>query len=235
MLDVGKHKVVLLNVLRELMNDNDLSGKLVFKGGTCLMLFYGLDRFSTDLDFDLRDGVEEIDRERITRIVNKYLTIDMDYNKRFTYYWSGSYEGGLQRIKVEINKRPWPQEIRNKDFYGLTVPTLAPDKMFAHKLVAITDRKVLQNRDLYDAHFMFSRGFGIDEEIVRLRTGLSAREYLERLRDFVADEGVGRNILDGLGEVLDGERKEWVRTRLVGELLGQIGMGVEGSTVYGVD
>ena len=42
--------------------------------------------------------------------------------------------------------------------------------MFAHKLCAITDRQKLQNRDLYDAHFMFSQNFEINEEIIKLRT-----------------------------------------------------------------
>jgi hypothetical protein len=224
MLNITKHKVVLLNILREIFTDDELSGQIVFKGGTCLMLFYGLDRFSTDLDFDLREGVTEIVRERMTKIAAKYLTIDMAYNKHFTYYWSGSYESGLQRIKIEINKRPWPQDIENKDFYGLTIPTLAPDKMFAHKLVAITDRKVLQNRDLYDAHFMFSRGFGIDESIIRLRTGLTTVEYLQKLLDLLSEGKTKEDILFGLGEVLDDERKSWVKNNLVRELTAQVKM-----------
>jgi hypothetical protein len=222
MLNVDKHKVVLLQILREIYSDNELAAQVVFKGGTCLMLFYGLDRFSTDLDFDLRDGVTTIDRERITEIANKYLTIDMDYDKHFTYYWSGSYESGLQRVKIEINKRPWPQTTQNQDFYGLTISTLAPDKMFAHKLCAILDCKILQNRDLYDAHFMFTKGFAIDDQIIRLRTGLSIEEYLEKLAGFLANPHITKNILHGLGDVLSMERKDWVRHHLVQELLAQI-------------
>ena len=47
------------------------SNKLVFKGGTCLMLAYNLDRFSTDLDFDLLDDSKHIDEE-LEKIVQKY-------------------------------------------------------------------------------------------------------------------------------------------------------------------
>jgi predicted nucleotidyltransferase component of viral defense system len=222
MLETSKHKVVLLNILREIFNDNQLSGQVVFKGGTCLMLFYGLDRFSTDLDFDLRDKVSDINRQQITKIVAKHLTIDMDYDKHFTYYWSGSYQSGLQRIKLEVNKRPWPQAVEYQDFYGLTIPTLAPDKMFAHKLVAITDRRILQNRDLYDAYFMFNHGFEIDQSIVKLRTGLTLVEYLEKLLDFLDNPEIAKNVLFGLGEVLDNERKTWVKNNLMRELIAQI-------------
>jgi predicted nucleotidyltransferase component of viral defense system len=181
MLNIDKHKVVLLQILREIYSDEELLAKVVFKGGTCLMLFYDLDRFSTDLDFDFRDGVRELESGRITRILKKYLAVDDYYEKHFTYFWLGSYESGLQHVKIEINKRLWPQTIDNKDFYGLTIPTLAPDKMLAHKLCAITDRKTLQNRDLYDAHFMLTKGFSIDDEIIFLRTGQTTKEYLEKL------------------------------------------------------
>ena len=222
MLEINKHKVVLLQILREIFGDADLAGKLVFKGGTCLLLFHGLDRFSTDLDFDLRDCVTEIDRVRITKILGKYLKLEQDYEKHFTYYWTGSYKSGYQHVKVEINKRRWPQAIENKDFYGMTIPTLASEKMFAHKLCAIMDRKTLQNRDLYDAYFMFSKGFSIDDEIIRLRTGLSTREYLERLAESLSAPQIGKNILHGLGEVLSEKRKNWVKDNLVRELVAQI-------------
>ncbi|MBI2600333.1 nucleotidyl transferase AbiEii/AbiGii toxin family protein [Candidatus Daviesbacteria bacterium] len=45
-------------------------------------------------------------------------------------------------------KDAYPNTYINKDFYGITIPTLSPECMFAHKLCAITDRKKLQNRDL---------------------------------------------------------------------------------------
>ena len=222
MLNIERHKVILQQILREIYTDEELLAKVVFKGGTCLMLFYGLDRFSTDLDFDLRIGSSEIDRERITSIAKKYLTVDDEYDKHFTYFWSGSFESGLQRVKIEINKRPWPQTIENKDYYGLTIPTLASDKMLAHKLCAVTERKTLLNRDLYDTYFMLTKGFSIDEEIIKLRTGLSAKDYLEKLTKLLDTPKIEKNILHGLGEVLSDERKKWVKNYLLRELVAQI-------------
>jgi predicted nucleotidyltransferase component of viral defense system len=222
MLDVNRHKTVLLQILREIYSDEELLAKVIFKGGTCLMLFYGLDRFSTDLDFDLRDGVIELDNERITKIIGKYLVANESHEKHFTYFWSGSYESGTQHVKIEINKRPWPQAIENKDFYGLTIPTLSSDKMLAHKLCAILDRKTIQNRDLYDAYFMFTKGISIDEEIILLRTGLSVKEYTENLENILSSPKINKNILHGLGEVLGPERKNWVKNNLVRELIAQL-------------
>jgi hypothetical protein len=105
------------------------------------------------------------------------------------------------------------------DFYGLSIKTMAPECMFAHKLCAITDRRVLQNRDLFDAHFMFKRGFDIDEEIIKLRTGKSVNEYIAQLIDYIIDQVKDTHILQGLGELLDEKQKSWVKNHLVEDLL----------------
>ena len=67
MLNTKKHIIVLNKIFQDIYADNDLVSQLVFKGGTCLMFFYGLDRFSTDLDFNLRGEVLNI--ESITNIL----------------------------------------------------------------------------------------------------------------------------------------------------------------------
>ncbi len=50
MLDKSKHGQILKNILRDIYTTTDLEARLIFKGGTCLYLFYGLDRFSVDLE-----------------------------------------------------------------------------------------------------------------------------------------------------------------------------------------
>ncbi len=52
-LDEQKHKRILLKILLDFSRDPILSRNLVFKWWTALLIFYWLDRFSTDLDFDL--------------------------------------------------------------------------------------------------------------------------------------------------------------------------------------
>lgn len=53
MFDINRHKFFMVQLLKEIYSDPELATCLGFKGGTALMLFYDLPRFSTDLDFDL--------------------------------------------------------------------------------------------------------------------------------------------------------------------------------------
>lgn len=212
MLHVSKHEQVLKNILRDIYTNSNLQASLSFKGGTCLYMFYGLDRFSIDLDFNLR--AETFDDEALNIIVEKHLRVIDREDKRNTWFWLGSYEKAFQKVKVEVSKRDYPDEYVNQDFYGLTISTMAPSYMFAHKLCAITDRKKLQNRDIYDAHFMFSKNFEIADEIIKLRTGKATKEYLADLIPFIEKRVTANNVLNGLGELLADTQKDSVRATL---------------------
>lgn len=217
MLDKKKHEQILKNILRDIYTTTYLEDKLAFKGGTCLYLFYGLDRFSVDLDFNVL--TEAFNDQLVTHILSQYLRIDDKFNKYFTWFWLASYEKGTPKIKVEISKRKYPDKYINKDFYGLTIPTLAPDSMFAHKLCAISDREKLQNRDLFDAHFMFTKGFGINEEIIKIRTNKTLKEYFVYLTYFIEKKVNPNTILDGLGELISDQQKDKVKATLIRDLL----------------
>ncbi len=217
MLDLKKHEQILKNILRDIYTNQYLQAALAFKGGSCLYMFYGLDRFSVDLDFNLR--TENFNPDNVTKILKDYIRIDDQENERFTWFWLGSYEAGKQRIKLEISKRDYPDKYINKDFYGITIPIMEPSCMFAHKLCAITDRKVLKNRDIYDAHFMFKKGFDINEEIIMLRTGKTQKEYFTYLIKYISDNVNSNNIIEGLGELLNNNQKDKVRATLLKDIL----------------
>ncbi len=217
MLDRTKHEIILKKILADIYQDKNLQVSLAFKGGTCLYFFYDLDRFSTDLDFNLLSG--QFDSERMTEILSKYLILEENISKRNTWLWVGSFEKGKQKIKIEISKRNFGDIYENKDFYGFTVPAMSKDCMFAHKLCAITDRKKLQNRDIYDALFMFEKGFEINEEIIKKRTGKNIKNYFQELIIFLKKNVKPNLILDGLGEVLDERQKIFVKENLLKKLL----------------
>jgi hypothetical protein len=90
--------------------------------------------------------------------------------------------------------------------------------MFAHKLCAITERKVLQNRDLYDSWFMFSNDFPINEKIIEERLDKSVSEYCEDIIELIDTLPDRYNILNGLGSVLSKSKREWVKRDLLKEL-----------------
>lgn len=217
MLDRVKHEIILKKILIDIYNNKLFQNKLVFKGGTCLYFFHGLNRFSTDLDFNIL--TEEFDEQSFTELIANYISIDEGLKKHYTYFWIGSYETGKQKIKIEINNRKWPDSYQNQNLYGLSVPCLDTGSMFAHKLCAILDRKRLQNRDLYDSWFMFNNNFPLKEEIITLRTGKSVKDYFKELISFLENNRIKTSVLDGLGEVLDEKHKVWVKHNLYDKLL----------------
>jgi predicted nucleotidyltransferase component of viral defense system len=217
MLDRLKHEIVMKKLLVNLVRDPILASSLVFKGGTCLYLFHGLDRFSVDLDFNSLK--KDLAQENITSVITRYLNIELSINKKYTYLWVGSYEKSQQKIKIEINKRSYPNTYETHDFYGYMIRTLSRESMFAHKLCAITDRKSVQNRDIYDSWYMFKHDFRIQEEIIKLRTGMDTQNYLSFLIKYIEKEVKRDTILQGLGELLDNKRKDWVKRHLLDELI----------------
>jgi predicted nucleotidyltransferase component of viral defense system len=108
MLDRSKHEIVLKRILADICQNKNLSASLGFKGGTCLYFFYDLDRFSTDLDFNLIGA--EFNKNAITEILSRYLEIDQAVSKKNTLFWMGSFKKGSQKIKLEISKRFFPPD-----------------------------------------------------------------------------------------------------------------------------
>lgn len=223
MLNRQKHELVMKQILAEIYQDSVLAPSLAFKGGTYLYLFHNLNRFSTDLDFNLVK--QDLDHQRLNQLLLKYLKIDEFHSKYYTWFWSGRYEKNNPKIKVEISKRDYPDKYETVDFYGLKVKAMAKDCVFAHKLCAISDRKELQNRDLFDAYFMFKQNFEINKEIIQIRTGKTLQEYFKFLIEYITQNIDSKNsILEGLGEVLDSKQKNWVKENLLNSLLFELRM-----------
>ncbi|MBD3300527.1 MAG: hypothetical protein GF347_04195 [Candidatus Moranbacteria bacterium] len=217
MLDRTRHEIILKKILADIYSNKRLQNKLAFKDGTCLYLFHKLNRFSTDLDFNLLNN--ELKSYELTKILKQYLILEENISKRNTWFWLGSFEKGRQKVKVEVSKRRYLDKYETKNFYGFTVKTMTKDCMFAHKLCAITDRRKPQNRDLFDALFMFEQGFNISEEIIKQRTGKNLKEYFKELIDFIEKKINPALILDGLGEVLDEKQKVDTKKNLINKLL----------------
>lgn len=88
MLNIAVHKDILLRILRDIYSDESMGPILGFKGGTAAYLFYGLDRFSVDLDFDLLDAdKEEYIFNQIKEIIREYGTIKDARAKRFNLFF----------------------------------------------------------------------------------------------------------------------------------------------------
>ena len=83
-MDKQKHKLYMAQILTTIYKDKSLCNLLGFKGGTAMMFFHGLPRFSTDLDFNLLDASKsDYVYEKVRAILTKFGTIDDEAKKFF--------------------------------------------------------------------------------------------------------------------------------------------------------
>ena len=59
-LDITIHKNILTTILKDIFTNQSIAPYLGFKGGTAVLFFYNLNRFSVDLDFDLLDEKKKL-------------------------------------------------------------------------------------------------------------------------------------------------------------------------------
>ena len=223
MLDIKKHRTILFNLITEIYR-SEAGNYLGFKGGTMAHFFYGLDRFSVDLDFDLLD-VKKIDRvsEILPKILLKFGSMKEQTIKRFTLFYLLSYEKGQRNIKIEISKRGSAgsrYEISN--FYGTDVKRLVIEDAFSTKLLACTTRSKIAFRDFYDVYFYLKKGIVPNEKIILDTTKKNLTIYLNYLMRFIKKNVTNRNILQGVGELVDEKQKTWIRNNLKKELVNRL-------------
>ena len=153
-LDIATHKTILFQILKDIYADSSISPYLGFRGGTAALMFYGLDRFSVDLDFDLLDESQEDNVfDRVIDILQKYGTIKETHKKRFSLFIRLSYEDKARSIKVEINRRQYGSRYEIRTYLGVSMRVMVVEDMFAHKLLALYERIDKTSRDVYDVWF----------------------------------------------------------------------------------
>lgn len=218
-LDITIHKNILIKILKDIYTNTSLGPFLGFKGGTAAYLFYNLGRFSTDLDFDLLDIDKEQEVfEKIEKIVKEYGAIKEKRNKRHTLFILLSYSEEAHNIKIEINKRSFGSKYEVKNYLGISMLVMKREDMFAHKLVAMTERTRITNRDIFDVWFFLKNNWEINKEIVEKRTEMKFRAYLEKCVKFI-EKLPERGILSGMGEFLDEKQKIWAKAELKNDVL----------------
>lgn len=218
-LNLPEHKNILLQILKDIYSDTTISPFLGFKGGTAAYMFYDLDRFSVDLDFDLIDETkEEFVFSKIEKIVKNYGRIKEAKKKRFNLFFLLSYEEKAQKIKVEVNRRAFGSQYELKTSFGISMLVMKKEDMFANKLMAMYERFGKTNRDIYDVWFFLKNNWPINKKIVEDRSRKTFKELLEKC--IVALEKMeNHNILAGMGELLDKKQKAWAKSNLKKDVL----------------
>lgn len=223
MFDLKKHRQVLFNLITDIYR-SPIGAYLGFKGGTMAYFFYGLSRFSVDLDFDLLlEEKKEFVLRNIPAIVSRYGRLKDSVEKKYTLFYLLNYEKGTKNIKVEISKRKNEFFRYNTvNFYGTDVKIMDERDAFTGKLLAATTRKRLAYRDFYDIYFYLKRGVSVNERLIKSVTGKDTKAYLVYLSNFIGKNISNRTILHGLGELVDEKEKVWIKNNLKTELLNRL-------------
>ncbi len=223
-MDTNKHKFFMLQLLKDIFSDALLSSVLAFKGGTAAMFFYGLPRFSTDLDFNLPypEKEEEV-YERIRKVVLKYGNIHDEAIKHYGIIIVLDYGIGERKLKIEISKREYESHYEIRNYLGLQLRVMVKEDMFAHKLCALLDRTEITSRDVFDCWFFLKERTSINRSIVETRMEMPIDEYLNKCIESIEDISE-KNLISGLGELTEGEMKNFVRNGLKNELISLLTM-----------
>ena len=220
-LDITIHKNILVNILKDIFTDPHIAPYLGFKGGTAALLFYNLSRFSVDLDFDLLDKEkEDYIFDAINTILKRYGNVKAQ-KKRFSLFFLLSYKDkldGAQNIKVEINKRTFGSEYEVKHYLGIAMLVMIKEDMVAHKLVAMHERIGTTNRDIFDVWFFLHSNWAINTKIIEQRTNMTFKAFLQTCIHEL-EKMSNRNILSGIGELVDEKQKAWVKSKLLPETI----------------
>lgn len=150
----------------------------LFQGGTCLRVFYGLNRFSEDVDFILKEtnrdfqlrpylqavsdeltaygyDIEIVDRSKADIAVRKAFLKDDSLAKVLQLRYVGKLgPAGKIRVKFEVDTNPPSgsgMEIKYVDFpFVSSVTVQDKPSLFAGKLHALLCREYVKGRDWYD-------------------------------------------------------------------------------------
>lgn len=162
----------------------------LFQGGTCLRIFYGLNRFSEDMDFILKEtnrdfelqphlqavcdelkaygyDIAVVDRSRAGVAVRKAFLKDDSLGKILQLqYADPSGPARKIRIRLEVDSNP-PSgsrvEVRYVDFpFVSSVAVQDKPSLFAGKLHALLCREYVKGRDWYDFLWYTSQRMGVN-------------------------------------------------------------------------
>jgi predicted nucleotidyltransferase component of viral defense system len=218
-MDNNKHKFYLTQILSDIYSDRELAHCLGFKGGTALMFFYDLPRFSVDLDFDLIHVEKSMQvYQKVKNILLKYGEIHDEAQKFFGDILVLDYEHGERNLKLDISHRQYNDRYEIKNLLGISVKMMNISDMFAHKLIALLGRTEVADRDIFDCWFFMNRKTPINKAMIETITNKTYSDYMQDCINTV-ENLPKRSLLYGLGELVSNEMKTFVKNKLQQETL----------------
>lgn len=223
------HKAYLLRTLTEIVDNPVLSNSLYFKGGTCASMMGILDRFSVDLDFDLKQGADETElRLEFHKIFDKLgFNLYQESQKALEFFLKYPNSPNLRNtLKIDALNFMVKSNQYSPVFLpeiNRTVNCQSQSSIFANKLVAVKDRydrnQSIAGRDIYDIHYFFLKNLEYSQPVIIERTKMPVKEYLSYLRNFI-NEKITQTLIDqDLNTLLPLETYSKIRKTLKEETL----------------
>jgi predicted nucleotidyltransferase component of viral defense system len=166
----------------------------------------------------LDDTQEDYVFERVLKIAEKYGAIKESHKKRFNLFCMISYDDKSRNIKVEIDRRSFASRYEIKSYLGVSIQVMVLEDMFAHKLMAMHERIGETSRDIYDTWFFLHSRSPINKTIVENRSGMPFDELVKKCINQL-EKTDNRRVLQGLGELLTPNQKDWARAKLKEETI----------------
>lgn len=201
----------------QVLSKSNVGSHIAFKGGTALKLFYDLPRYSEDIDYDsvrkispqeLMDKVKaQITRQKweLTDDAIKYNTILLEL--RFT-----GPERNF-RVKIEISTRVKELQTTIISLRGVPVLVLEPSFLMTEKLITFVYRQA--GRDFFDAWFILSNAYPLDESLIIKKYGNIDQFYQALLE--VITRADSKKIHRDTGKLLSLDHRNWIRTSFLSD------------------
>ncbi|MGC8831781.1 MAG: nucleotidyl transferase AbiEii/AbiGii toxin family protein [Thermoproteota archaeon] len=173
---------------------------MVFKGGTALAFFYGLNRFSEDMDFtlkehfDLRSLMVEIGRDLEVLNMEAVFKIIEDNPGSFSFrigvegpFFTQEVERCFVRVEVSRREKVLREvEIKElrpvyPDILPFYVMVMNLEEILAEKVRALTWRG--KARDLYDLWFLLKMRVRVDLDLINDKLSYYKKEF--NLKEFM--------------------------------------------------
>lgn len=223
------HKTQLLRLLSKIADNSVISSSVCFKGGTCASMLGYLDRFSVDLDFDLKPNtLQTIVKNELLTII-KALGFVVKAQSKKTLSFILQYQGQIgQRNSIKLTILPittasntyQPRYLAEID---RTLVCQTIEAMFANKLVAPLNRfrkyRSIAGRDFYDIHHFFFKGYSYEPKIITERTKLLLPDFFKKLIDFTNKKLSQTIINEDLNVLLPNETFQKIRKTLKTEVI----------------
>jgi len=199
---------------------NKLSLNYFFIGGTSIRLLHGLDRFSEDMDFDLKVNKQKNISDLILSVhkLLKKENIEVDLYKNITAkraYFELRFPNLLPRdekLKIKFDfENFWTRHKRetvlfNRYGFLTNVVTVPLNQILVQKLYTYLHRKQTLSRDLYDIIWLISHDVKVDTDFAK-KNGINLLDLIKNVKDkYLAEKSTLKNLKAKLQPFLINEK-----------------------------